>query len=30
MDTLAYLRTLPQCNGRAMTIGFFYGETFHP
>ena len=27
-DTLAYLRTLPQCNGRAATMGFCYGGPF--
>ena len=25
VDTLAFLRTLPQCNGRAATMGFCYG-----
>ena len=28
VDTLAYLRTLPQCNGRAATMGFCYGGPF--
>ena len=27
-DTLAVLRTLPQCNGRAATMGFCYGGPF--
>jgi carboxymethylenebutenolidase len=27
-DTLAYLRTLPRCNGRAATMGFCYGGPF--
>ena len=25
VDTLTFLRTLPQCNGRAVTMGFCYG-----
>jgi carboxymethylenebutenolidase len=28
VDTLAFLRTLPQCNGRAATMGFCYGGPF--
>jgi carboxymethylenebutenolidase len=28
IDTLAYLRTLPRCNGRAATMGFCYGGPF--
>jgi carboxymethylenebutenolidase len=28
VDTLAYLRTLPRCNGRAATMGFCYGGPF--
>src|SRR5829696_5697445 len=28
VDTLTYLRTLPQCNGRAATMGFCYGGPF--
>jgi carboxymethylenebutenolidase len=28
VDTLAYLRTLPQCNGRAAVMGFCYGGPF--
>jgi carboxymethylenebutenolidase len=28
VDTLAHLRTLPQCNGRAATMGFCYGGPF--
>jgi carboxymethylenebutenolidase len=27
-DTLAYLRTLPQCNGRAAAMGFCYGGPY--
>ena len=27
-DTLAYLRTLPQCNGRAAVMGFCYGGPY--
>jgi carboxymethylenebutenolidase len=27
-DTLAHLRTLPQCNGRAATMGFCYGGPY--
>lgn len=28
VDTLEYLRTLPQCNGRAAVMGFCYGGPF--
>src|SRR5215218_10621324 len=28
VDTLTYLRTLPQCNGRAATMGFCYGGPY--
>lgn len=28
IDTLAFLRTLPECNGRAATMGFCYGGPF--
>jgi carboxymethylenebutenolidase len=28
IDTLAYLRTLPQCNGHAAVMGFCYGGPF--
>lgn len=28
MDTLAHMRTLPQCNGRTATMGFCYGGPF--
>jgi carboxymethylenebutenolidase len=28
VDTLAYLRTLPQCNGRAAVMGFCYAGPF--
>ena len=28
MDTLAYLRTLPRCNGHAAVMGFCYGGPF--
>jgi carboxymethylenebutenolidase len=28
LDTLTYLRMLPQCNGRAATMGFCYGGPF--